>query len=946
MARIRRKHYHRLHYEPRKPRLGDYVRAIPVEAHVCILVTALVVSVILWLNIEGSHLDPDSGAIGPRPCNSHSRACTSVDAAARFDCHPDPGLSRASCEWRGCCYLQNASNEGGPACYFPTGYVGYKMTHWKDSPSGVSLSHMTRVRPSGLPEDASQINVRAALHTSQIARLTVTSPEDIYRTNVPTVPEKREPASQALGVYTTRMGDVVVYRRSDGQILFETDIARLVYTPRLVQLVTLVPTMHLYGFGEGRGRLLRDITQPHAAFNRDLLALNDTRYLFHGSHPFYMGFDRMGASFGVYFRTSAIYEVLGHSMPALTFRSLGSQVDVFVLGGPTPADVVRQYLDVVGRPAMPPLWATGLHASMPRVPPPTMEEGNHLVPLLSRGNYRVDVAWMPVDITREKCEYTRYFEMSFLRPSLRVVHTLVPTLTEQSPSSPICFLALMEAKYLGITLHNQTQESLEEQVPAGNITGHIVDFSAPRYDMYLSKVLKALYLRSPMDGLWLDNNEPTLWTGEPPGGCAMDGWDILPYTPKVLLSEGPLDSGTLCMSQQLGSGPHLLAHNALPYEQAQAAYGVLAQLSGERPFIVSRASYSGIGKFAGHVIHGLRPTWEDLRLSVPMLLTASLLGMPLSGAELCGDGFTLSSPADQELCVTWFSLAVFYPLLRTSNGELFLRQPPAFSTAFLSETLDMLDVRFLLRPYLYYLFHRSHVAGDTVMRPLFIEFPSDTETRNIDDQFLWGSGLMIIPILKPLTQKSRLRRAYLPEGTWYNFYNGALVRSSLYGEYWHLYHGSHRVLLLLRGGHVLVTSAPPPFAISPGQGMDYSLRVVLDDNLQAKGSVYCDDGVSLGSYENGAYGLADVIFHKDTLVVVPRHTGFACGVVRELRFVGLRSGPELTTLDGVPLHFTTHGNQTVISNLALPLNETSVLRFQLKNLQTALAPGTRNSTGL
>ncbi|KAK8757491.1 hypothetical protein V5799_004873 [Amblyomma americanum] len=611
---------------------------------------------------HSSHLDPDSGAIGPRPCNSHSRACTSVDAAARFDCHPDPGLSRASCEWRGCCYLQNASSEGGPACYFPTGYVGYKMTHWKDSPSGVSLSHMIRVRPSGLPEDASQINVRAALHTSQIARLTVTSPEDIYRTNVPTVPEKREPASQALGVYTTRMGDVVVYRRSDGQILFETDIARLVYTPRLVQLVTLVPTTHLYGFGEGRGRLLRNITQPHAAFNRDLLALNDTRYLFHGSHPFYMGFDRMGTSFGVYFRTSAIYEVLGHSMPALTFRSLGSQVDVFVLGGPTPADVVRQYLDVVGRPAMPPLWATGLHASMPRVPPPTMEEGNHLVPLLSRGNYRVE--------------------------------------------------------------------------PAGNITGHIVDSSAPRYDMYLSKVLKALYLRSPMDGLWLDNNEPTLGTGEPPGGCAMDGWDILPYTPRVLLSEGPLDLGTLCMSQQLGSGPHLLAHNALPYEQAQAAYGVLAQLSGERPFIVSRASYSGIGKFAGHVIHGLLPTWEDLRLSVPMLLTASLLGMPLSGAELCGDGFTLSSPADQELCVTWFSLAVFYPLLRTSNGELFL------------------------------------------------------------------------------TQKSRLRRAYLPEGTWYNFYNGALVRSSLYGEYWHLYHGSHRVLLLLRGGHVLVTSAPPPFAIS------------------------------------------------------------------------------------------------------------------------------------
>ncbi|XP_049523054.1 maltase-glucoamylase-like [Dermacentor silvarum] len=126
-----------------------------------------------------------------------------------------------------------------------------------------------------------------------------------------------------------------------------------------------------------------------------------------------MGFDRLGTSFGVYFRTSAIFEVLGHMTPALTFRSLGNQVDVFVFGGPSPADVVRQYLDVVGKPAMPPFWAMGLHASLPRMPTrpaqgalDDSDDEDPLRALLTYSNYHVDVAWLPVDVAKDTCEHS------------------------------------------------------------------------------------------------------------------------------------------------------------------------------------------------------------------------------------------------------------------------------------------------------------------------------------------------------------------------------------------------------------------------------------------------------------------------------------------------------------------------------------------------------------
>ncbi|KAK8764072.1 hypothetical protein V5799_033317, partial [Amblyomma americanum] len=47
--------------------------------------------------------------------------------------------------------------------------------------------------------------------------------------------------------------------------------------------------------------------------------------------------------------------------PAVTFRSLGGVLDLFVFTGPTVGGVVQQYQRVVGFPALPPYWSLGFH---------------------------------------------------------------------------------------------------------------------------------------------------------------------------------------------------------------------------------------------------------------------------------------------------------------------------------------------------------------------------------------------------------------------------------------------------------------------------------------------------------------------------------------------------------------------------------------------------------
>ena len=62
-----------------------------------------------------------------------------------------------------------------------------------------------------------------------------------------------------------------------------------------------------------------------------------------------------------------------------------------------------------------------------------------------------------------------------------------------------------------------------------------------------------------------------------------------------------------------------------------------------------------------------------------------------------------------------------------------------------------LNLRYLLLPYAYTLHYLSHTLGQTVVRPLFFEFPTDLETHSIDKQFLFGPALLVSPVLNEVT---------------------------------------------------------------------------------------------------------------------------------------------------------------------------------------------------
>ena len=76
------------------------------------------------------------------------------------------------------------------------------------------------------------------------------------------------------------------------------------------------------------------------------------------------------------------------------------------------------------------------------------------------------------------------------------------------------------------------------------------------------------------------------------------------------------------------------------------------------------------------------------------------------------------------------------------------QDPGYFGEPLASIAKEALTIRYYLLPFLYLLFYRHSVQGDTVARPLWHEFPTDLTTWDIDDQFLWGEALLISPVLE------------------------------------------------------------------------------------------------------------------------------------------------------------------------------------------------------
>ncbi|VDN21245.1 unnamed protein product, partial [Cylicostephanus goldi] len=106
-------------------------------------------------------------------------------------------------------------------------------------------------------------------------------------------------------------------------------------------------------------------------------------------------------------------------------------------------------------------------------------------------------------------------------------------------------------------------------------------------------------------------------------------------------------------------------------------------------------------------------------------------------------------------------------------------QDPSMWKTVTDATIKANLFRYEYLPYLYSLHFEASMYGKTVIRPVFYEYPTDTRTHDLGDEFLWGSSMLIAPVLK---EGATSVLAYLPVDDWYSVFDHKYGQLIPHGE--------------------------------------------------------------------------------------------------------------------------------------------------------------------
>lgn len=294
--------------------------------------------------------------------------------------------------------------------------------------------------------------------------------------------------------------------------------------------------------------------------------------------------------------------------------------------------------------------------------------------------------------------------------------------------------------------------------------------------------------------------------------------------------------------------------------------------------------------------------------SIPQALSFSIFGIPMFGVDTCG----FNGNTDYELCSRWMQLSAFFPFYRNHNVLSTISQEPYIWSSVTEATKTVINIRYSLLPYIYTLFYNAHTKGDTVMRALAWEFPSEPALADVDRQFLLGPSILVTPVLDQGVDSVQGVFPGVAEGTlWYDWYTGSRVNAGA-GENVTISAPLGHIPVYVRGGSVLPTQKPGYTTRECREGA-WTLIVALDNSGSATGQVYIDDGESV---QPSAATNADLYVRKNQLIAKVSgnyHQGPAVQPLTNVTVLGVSSKPSGAKLNGKSVGKVSYNSATKVA---------------------------------
>jgi len=504
--------------------------------------------------------------------------------------------------------------------------------------------------------------------------------------------------------------------------------------------------------------------------NQDGQGVNNRRC--YKNIPFYLS-SRM---YGAFFHTSDYCKLslADHSTRSVQFLNDRAVLDVFLIGGQMPEEILRGYRMLTGFPAMPPLWSFGIWMS--RMTYFSADEVEAICQRLREEHYPCDVihldtGWFRTDwlcewkFNPERFPDPKAFIQRLASQGFKVSLWQLPYIARGAEQ-------LQEAKenhYISSPLQTspstgggQGEASSSSNFSALDYAGTI-DFTYDKAtEWYKNKLLKPL-LEMGVKCIKTDFGENIHMDHQYHGSTPehLNNLYALLYQRAAFESltspspnPSPIGRGEQKASP-LGGG--LVGAEASPFGGGK-----------EGALIWARAAWAGCQRYPVHWGGDSESSWDGMAGSLKGGLHLGLSGFAFWSHDVPGFHSTpdfMNSPLDEQVYVRWTQFGVFTSHIRYHGT---CKREPWHYPAIAPIVKRWWKLRYRLIPYIVEQSQQACQSGFPIIQALLIRHPHDRQVWHIDDEYYFGQEFLVCPVMNG----NNRRDIYLPGGAWINFFTG------------------------------------------------------------------------------------------------------------------------------------------------------------------------------
>ncbi len=579
------------------------------------------------------------------------------------------------------------------------------------------------------------------------------------------------------------------------------------------------------GLGEKTGDINRR-GNYYQNWNTDAPAYSNIQDPLYATIPFFIGIHD-SVTYGIFFDNSnkSYFNFGGGADEELFhFGADDGEMNYYFFGGSTVASIIKDYTNLTGRTPMPPLWSLGFQQSR-------WGYDNQEQLLTIAKTFREKK--MPADVIVSDINYMddyKVFTWSSKYPDVKGMLSQMKTMgfdmvTIIDPGIKV------EKGYKAY--EDGLAGNFFAKYPGGRpYIGHVwpgrchfPDFTKAEARQWWGNNFKEVYIDKGVKGFWNDMNEPAAWGREFPN--------------LIEFGEGK-DKQTLYSVK-----------NAYGLLMAKSTYeGTKLGLNGQRPFVLTRASYSGVQKYSAQWTGDNVSSDEHMLLGFRLLNSMGLSGIPYVGMDIGG---FMGNPTP-ELFIRWLSLGVYSPLFRNHTCINYnYREPWLFGEENTVKIRAILEQRYRLLPHLYSAFYQAHQTGMPINRMLPIDYTFDDKaySNKYQNQFFFGDGLLVCPAAS--TQNSI--EVYLPgKGKWYRLNTDKVYEA---GSNYFVESPLDDVPVFVKESSIIPMQSTVQNTKEKGDGVLYVN--VYKGNKPNTYTYYEDDGNTY-DYEKGSYYKREIVY--------------------------------------------------------------------------------------